>query len=107
MKGRKMKFILFCLFALSPASAFAMDCTSPRAIAQAKAAFGQGFDPKGVSIENVGEGTLGAIPVCEGVVNVLGPLLGANKVRVWSNNSDGSITEYLEDSDENITTENW
>lgn len=98
-----MKYILFCLLVLLPACpAFAMDCTSSKAIAQAKTAFADGLtNSDSIQLENVAEGTLGAMPVCQGILG----MNGQSEVVTWANNDDGTITSFQQDSDGNVTTQ--
>ncbi len=78
-----------------------MDCTSSQAIAQAKAAFADGLaSPDSIQLEHVAEGTLGAIPVCQGIFE----MAGESQLVVWANNNDGSITYFQQDNQGNITT---
>ena len=80
-----------------------MDCTSKKAITQAKAAFAAGMvSPDSFQLEHVTEGTLGAMLVCEAIFN----MAGESQVVVWTNNDDGSITQFQQDAQGNITTSN-
>lgn len=98
-----MKYLLICFLALVPSSAFAMDCTSDKAITQAKAAFADGLaSPDSFQLEHVVEGTLGAMPVCQGIFE----MDGVSQMVVWTNNDDGSITQFQQDDQGNITTSN-
>ena len=98
-----MKYILLCLLTLFPMSAFALDCTSSKAITQAKLAMADGsVDPNSFQLEHVVEGTIGAMPVCQALVEKDGQSMMAT----WTNNDDGSITLFQQDGQGNLTTTN-